>query len=311
MSPNLKLINGLLKTNSLKMVRTIKEGKIMAQKLTGKSAVVTGGGSEMGIGKEVALAMATEGAQVVVNDITKDPDGTWGADRVVREIKKAKGSAVANYDSVTTMSGGENIIKTATSNFGRVDILVNCAGNFIARPTVDYTEDEWDSTIAIHLKGLFSCTRAAIIEMIKQKSGGRIINITSVGAFPPNLGPGPATAYATAKAGVLGFTKMLSLEMEEHGITVNAISPNAVTGLFPFREMFGAQRYGPEFVAPIIVFLATDEAKNITGQFIYSGGGDIAIFDQPMQMPEPPRFTQKTGKWTVDELIKIIPPLIR
>jgi len=98
--------------------------------------------------------------------------------------------------------------------------------------------------------------------------------------------------------------------MEKYGITVNAISPNAATVLFPFPEMFGAKRYGPEFVAPVIVFLATDEAKSVTGQIIYSGGGDVAIHDQPMQMPEPPRFIQKTGKWTVDELIKIIPPLI-
>jgi NAD(P)-dependent dehydrogenase (short-subunit alcohol dehydrogenase family) len=294
----------------MKIVREISEGRIMAQKLKGKVAVVTGAGSENGIGKEVALAMASEGANVVVNDITKDTAGTWGADSVVMEIKQAGGTAIANYDSVATMSGGENIIKTATSNFGRVDILVNCAGNFISGPTVDCTEDEWDLIMAIHLKGLFSCTRAAVREMLKQKSGGRIINFTSIAAFPHELGPEPAIAYGTAKAGVLAFTKTLSLEMEKNGITVNAISPNAATVLFPFPEMFGAKRYGPEFVAPVIVFLATDEAKNITGQIIYSGGGDIAIHDQPMQTPEPPRFIQKTGKWTVDELIKIIPPLI-
>jgi NAD(P)-dependent dehydrogenase (short-subunit alcohol dehydrogenase family) len=280
----------------------------MAQKLRGKVTVVTGGGG--GIGREVALAMVAEGAKVVVNDIGKEPDGTSTADKVVEEIKKAKGTAVANYDSVATMAGGSNIIKTATNNFGRIDILVNCAGNFVVRPTADLTEDEWDSILAVHLKGLFVCSRAAIKEMIKQKSG-RIINITSIAAWSPTLGPGPTLAYCTAKAGVLGFTKMLSLEMEEHGITVNVISPNAVTDLFPYREMYGAPRYGPEFVAPIIVFLATDEAKDITGQIIYSGGGVIAIHDHPMQMPEPPRLLQKKGKWTIDELIKAIPPLIR
>ncbi len=283
----------------------------MTQRLAGKVAVVTGGGNESSIGKEVALAMAAEGAKVVVNDISKDSQGKWTADRVVAEIKNAGGTAAANYDSVATMSGGEKIIKTAISSFGRVDILVNCAGNFIARPTMDYTEKEWDSVLGVHLKGLFSCTQAALKEIIKQKSGGSIINITSIAAWPASLGAGPAIAYGTAKAGVLGFTRMLALELQEHGITVNAISPNAVTGLFPQREMYGFKRYGPEYVAPVIVFLATAEAKNITGQIIYSGGGDIGVYEHPMQMPQPPMFIQKTGKWTVDELIRAVPPLIK
>ena len=145
----------------------------MAEKLKGKVAVVTGAGSPVGIGKEVALAMAAEGASVVVNDVGRDPDGTSGADRVVEEIKKANGTAVANYDSVATLSGGENIIKTAISNFGRIDILVNCAGNIKHMPIAEMTEDDWDSVIDVHLKGHFGCTKAAIAEMVKQESGGR------------------------------------------------------------------------------------------------------------------------------------------
>jgi NAD(P)-dependent dehydrogenase (short-subunit alcohol dehydrogenase family) len=145
--------------------------------------------------------------------------------------------------------------------------------------------------------------------MIKQKSGGRIINITSMAAFPPGLGPGPTIAYSTAKAGILGFTKNLSLEMIEHGITVNAISPIAVTDLFPIegRVVDGVQMFGPEFVAPIIVYLATDEAKEITGQIIYSGSGDLIVYAPPMQMPGAHQYIYKNGKWTIDELIDIMP----
>jgi NAD(P)-dependent dehydrogenase (short-subunit alcohol dehydrogenase family) len=281
----------------------------MAQRLTGKVAVVTGGGN--GIGRGVVLDMVAEGAKAVVNDIGKDPDGTSAADRVVEEVKEAGGSAVASYDSVATMAGGQNIIKTATSKFGRIDILVNCAGNFIFGPTADLAEAGWDSIINTHLKGPFSCSQAAIREMIKQKSG-RIINITSIAAWPPMLGPGPSIAYGTAKAGILGFTKMLSLEMKEHGITVNAISPAATTKLFPDTQRIigGTQTYDPEFVAPIIVYLATDEAKDITGQIIYSGAGDLCIYSPPMTMPGAHQYIHKMGKWTVDELVELIPRMI-
>ena len=112
----------------------------MANKLEGKVAIITGAGSPAGIGKEVALAMAAEGAKVVVNDIYKDPDGSYGADRVVKMIKDAGGTAAANYDSVASMEGGQNIVKTAVDNFGRVDILVNTAGNYKIVPTIELTE---------------------------------------------------------------------------------------------------------------------------------------------------------------------------
>jgi NAD(P)-dependent dehydrogenase (short-subunit alcohol dehydrogenase family) len=283
----------------------------MNQNLKGKAAVVTGGGD--GIGREVALAMSAEGAKVVVNDIGQDTDGTKKADKVVEEITKAKGTAVANYDSVATMSGGENIIKTATSNFGRIDILVNSAGNFKYMPkTTELTESDWDSIIAVHLKGHFSCVKAAIPEMIKQKSG-RIINISSRAATftTANL------AYNTAKAGILGFTLMLSAELKEHGITANAILPSATTKLFPGPgpqlgdNMPGYLERGPELLAPIIVYLATDAAKDVTGQLIYASGGDLCIYARPLQLPGPHTFIRKIGKWSIEELSNIIPPLVK
>jgi NAD(P)-dependent dehydrogenase (short-subunit alcohol dehydrogenase family) len=293
-------------SNGLKIVKFLKECETMAQKLAGKVAVVTGAGSEVGIGKEVAKAMAAEGAKVVVNDIGKDPDGTMGADRVVKEITDAKGTAVANYDSVTSMEGGASIIKTATDNFGRVDILVNTAGNFIAGPTPDFTEEDWDKVINVHLKGLFACTQPALREMIKQKSGGRIINITSIAAWQPVGGGG--AAYGTAKAGVLGFGRFLSVEMKEHGITVNAVSPKAKTRLFPM-----AGDVGPDHVAPLPVYLATDEAKDITGQIIFIGAGMLMVFSPLMTMGPPgahQHLHHKRGIWTVDELITIMPRMV-
>ena len=292
-----------------KRVFSQKYGKgemfLMTQRLKDRSAVVTGSGD--GIGKDVALALAEEGAKVVVNDINKD-----NADKVVEEIKKAGGTAVANNDSVATMEGGENIIKTATANFGRIDILVNCAGNFKALPTVEVTEEIWDSIITVHMKGHFSCSQAAIKEMLKQKHG-RIINISSrAAAFGPASLP-----YSAAKAGILGMTSMLSAEQKDNGITVNCILPSAHTQLFPWGvpnvgdNMPVMLDRGPDYVAPVIAYLATDEAGCINGKYIYSSGGDICIYAHPFQLPgESHMFIRKMGKWTIDELGEVIPKLL-
>ncbi|MFC1918908.1 SDR family NAD(P)-dependent oxidoreductase [Chloroflexota bacterium] len=283
----------------------------MAKKLEGKVAVVTGAASPRGVGREVAKAMATEGAKVVVNDIGKGPDGAYAADKVVEEIKKTNGVAVANYDTVATMAGGENIINTAISNFGKIDILVNTAGNTFPAPFPDITEEQWDAIMDVHIKGHFSCSKAAIPHMMKQKSG-RIINFSSRGAF---FTSGRNFAYSSAKAGVMGFTVALSNEFKDYNITANCILPSAVTQLFPQEKtktssnMPLASDYSPEFVAPIVVYLATDEAKEITGQFIYAGGEDLCIYAAPFVVPPAHAFIRKAGKWTVDELIEAIPPL--
>jgi NAD(P)-dependent dehydrogenase (short-subunit alcohol dehydrogenase family) len=284
----------------------------MAQRLANKVAVVTGAGSRVGVGKEVVLAMAGEGASVIANDIVRNPSGSYAVDDLVAQIKKNGGKAAASHDSVTTLKGAQNIIKSAINNFGRIDILVNTAGNFIIKPTVEYPESDWDVIMDVHLKGHFGCTQAALREMIKQKSGGRIINFTSKVAWPMSLGPGPAIAYCTAKAGILGFTKALSLEVKEYGITVNAIAPEASTNLFqiPGRVVNGVQEFGPEYVAPIVVYLATDEAKDVTGQIIYSGSGDIIIYAPPLTPPGGHQYLHKNGKWTVDELIEIMPRML-
>jgi NAD(P)-dependent dehydrogenase (short-subunit alcohol dehydrogenase family) len=163
------------------------------------------------------------------------------------------------------------------------------------------------------LKGHFSCSKAAAVEMIKQRSG-RIINFSSRGA----AGGGSGTvAYCSAKAGILGLTSQLSNELIRHGITVNAILPSADTKLFPYSGRKYKTGYPdpisvePHYIAPMIVFLATDKAQDITGRFIYACGGDIGIYARPLRLPaETNTFIRKMGKWTVDELSEVIPPLI-
>jgi NAD(P)-dependent dehydrogenase (short-subunit alcohol dehydrogenase family) len=282
------------------------------KKLLDKVAVVTGAGSEVGIGKEVALALAAEGAKVVVNDISTGKDGIRGADKVVAIITGAGGTAVPNYDSITTMQGAGNVIQAAIRNFGRIDILVNTAANWVCKPVTETSEAEWDFIMSVQLKGLFGCTQAALKEMVKQKKGGRIINFISSAAFADSLGPGGAIAYSTAKAGVAGFTNALALEMNSYGITVNAISPWARTSLFPDdRTVNGVRVVGPEYIAPLVVYLATDAAKDVTGQFIFSSGGDIRVLERPFQNPEERHWAHKDGKWTVDELIEVMPKVLR
>jgi NAD(P)-dependent dehydrogenase (short-subunit alcohol dehydrogenase family) len=281
----------------------------MTDKLKNMSAVVTGSGG--GIGREVALALAKEGAQVVINDIGKNADGTYVADSVVKEIKNFGGTAVANRDSVNTMASGENIIRTAINSFGRIDILVNCAGFSRNALCTEQSEKDWDDLIAVHLKGHFACTQPAIKEMIKQRSG-RVINFSSRAGFLYATGGPGSLAYSTAKAGIVGFTIALSADLKQYGITVNGILPSAITKGFPEKRprFGGGELLGPEFVPPIIVFLATPEAKNITGQFFYASAGDIIILPRPMQLNGPVKFIRKDGMWTLDELSRIVPPMV-
>jgi NAD(P)-dependent dehydrogenase (short-subunit alcohol dehydrogenase family) len=278
--------------------------KIVTRKLEGKVAVITGAGG--GIGGEIAKYMAAEGAKIVVNDFGKDADGNMAADKVVLQIQKAKGVAVASFDSVATVTGGANIINTAISNFGRIDILVNTAGAGKAGKLTEVSEKDWDLTISVHLKGHFSCSKAAAEEMIKQKSGGRIINFSSNAGFTFANVPFFDVSYATAKAGIVGFTAKLSGELRDYGITVNAIFPSAVTKGFPDKRP-GAD--SPEYIAPIVVYLATDDAKNITGQLFTTYGGNIGIYPRPIQKPS--MLICKSEKWTLDELERIVPTMVK
>ena len=291
----------------------------MSDRLKDKVAVVTGAGR--GVGRGIALLMADEGAKVVVNDLGGGTDGsgasTSPADEVVAEIKKMGGEAVANYDSVATVEGGENIIKTAVDNFGRIDILVNNAGILRDRMVFNMSPEEWDAVIKVHLYGVFNCTKPAAILMRQQRSG-RIISMTSTSGITGNAGQ---ANYGAAKAGIAGFTRVCARDLGRYGITVNSIAPGAATRMTVSPEMEEAlerrvQRgeitaeqaaarrpADPDDVAPLAIFLATDAAANINGCVFGAAGGRIDLYPHLV----PIKSIYKDGRWTPDELDKLIP----
>jgi len=281
-------------------------------KLDGKVAAITGSGR--GIGRGIALLMVKEGAKVVVNDLGGSVHGE-GADRapaqqVVDEIKKAGGQAVANTDNIATVKGGESLVQTAVDSFGKLDILVNCAGILRDRMIFNMTEEEWDAVIAVHLKGHFCTIRPASALMRQQKSG-RIINFSSGAA----LGSPGQPNYAAAKAGILGLTYSCANALAKYGITCNAIMPGAATrmtdtipanfaqqmGLTTTSEQAQASPMDPVNVAPVVVFLASDEAQNVTGQCIGASGYRISLYTH--MVPEKVIYSQ--GPWDLDHLFKV------
>lgn len=278
--------------------------------LKDKVAVVTGAGR--GIGREISLLMAREGAKVVVNDLGGKEDGTGDsstpADEVVHEIKALGGQAVANYDSVVTMAGGLAIVQTVLDHFGRVDIVVNNAGILRDRMIFNMTEEEWDAVLNTHLKGTFAVTRAAVPHMREQK-WGRIINMTSTSGLVGNVGQ---ANYAAAKLGIVGFTRVVALDMARYNVTANCISPFAWTrmiGTIPTETEAQRQRVeklkklSPAHIAPMAVFLASDDAKDVSGQVFGVRGKEIMLFCQM----RPIRTIHHAEGWTPQRLAEIFP----
>ncbi len=278
--------------------------------LKGKVAVVTG--AARGIGREIAMLLARQGAQVVVNDYGGSEAGTGEsrapADEVVDEIKKARGQAAANYDSVASMAGGQAIIKTALDAFGRIDIVVNNAGILRDRMIFNMTEEEWDGVINTHLKGAFAVTRAAAPIMREQK-WGRFINMTSTSGLVGNIGQ---ANYAAAKLGIVGLTKVTALDMARYNVTANCISPFAWTrmiGTIPTEtevqkaRVEKIKKLSPAHIAPVAAFLATEQAKDITGQIFGVRGKEIMLFGHHRPIT---RIHNDEG-WTVEKLAEIFP----
>jgi len=271
--------------------------------LDGKVAIVTGSGG--GIGRCHALALAKEGAKVVINDVGGDRSGTGGAksmaDKVVDEIKAAGGQAVANYDSVATMAGGKAIVQTAIDAFGRLDILVNNAGILRDKTLLKMDEAMWDGVIAVHLKGTFACTQPAAAFMKDQGQGGRIINTSSTSGLLGNFGQ---ANYGAAKAGIAGFTRVCAIEFAKHGITVNALVPVAKTRMTEDLPAFSQLEEGqldPAHISPVMVFLASDLAKDITGKFFLIRGPQISAMEVKVT-----EGVAKKGMWTPQEIAKNI-----
>jgi len=230
-------------------------------------AIVTGAGE--GIGREYALDLAKRGAAVVVNDIGYGADKVRTADRVVDEIKKIGGQAVASFDTVATMEGGRNIVDTAMDHFGKVDILINNAGILRDRSFMKMTEQEWDDVIAVHLKGAFCVTQPAV-KMMKENNYGRIVFTASSSGMYGNFGQ---SNYGAAKMGVIGIMNTLKLETAKYNIKINTVAPNASTGMtrgvFPDEV---AKRIRPEFNTPIVTFLCAEGNRESGMIFTMSAG---------------------------------------
>jgi len=279
-------------------------------RLDGKVAVVTGGGR--GLGRSIVSELVRHGAAVVVNDLFRDESGVSAADLLVAQIQAAGGRAVASYDSVAAFESAQQIIDTGVAAFGRIDTLVNCAGNWARTNILEIEEDEWDSISSVHLDGHAGCTRAAINQLLAQGSPGRIITVSSRGSFWSQ-----GVAYAAAKAGIMGLTASLSAKYSGLGITVNCVLPSAVTQLFPsdastrlLGGMPASTDMDPDCVAPLVAFLCTDAADAVTGRYLYSSGGDICVYTHPMMLVDTNVLVRNTGRWTLDQVTETLPPLL-
>jgi NAD(P)-dependent dehydrogenase (short-subunit alcohol dehydrogenase family) len=246
--------------------------------LDGKVAIITGAGG--GLGRGHALLLAKEGSSVVVNDLGGDRagggKGTQMADQVVDEIKAAGGQAVANYDNVATVESGKNILKTALDAFGKVDILVNNAGILRDKTHAKMGEADWDSVIAVHLKGTFCVTQPVFTHMRERGEGGVIVNTSSTSGLLGNFGQ---TNYGAAKAGIMGFTRCLALEGKKYGIRVWGLAPMAVTRMTEDLPGMGGDdmktTMDPTKISPTVLYMVSSLSKDKTGICLYSGPGKV------------------------------------
>lgn len=290
----------------------------MPNNLEGKVAIVTGAGR--GIGRGVAKLMAEEGASVVICDLGGNVDGSGQdvsvAQQVVNEITETGGKAVACIESVVSMEGGEKIIQTAIDHFGRLDIVVTCAGILRDRMVFNMTEQEWDDVIAVHLKGTFTVVKHACI-LFRQQRSGRVITFSSESGLIGNSGQ---ANYGAAKSGIAGFTKVVAKDMGRYGVTANSIAPRATTRMIAAipdsaaeirarggvdslsgdgTEAGNIRDLDPDGIAPFVCYLASDYGANINGQTFLVYGDTISLVSQPR--PERAIWTE-TGHWEMDEI---------
>jgi NAD(P)-dependent dehydrogenase (short-subunit alcohol dehydrogenase family) len=289
----------------------------MSDLLKDRVAIVTGSGR--GVGRGVARLMAAEGAKVVVVDPGVNVDGSGFdqsiAEQVVGEIQAAGGTAVACTESVATMAGGERIVQTAMDNYGKLDIVVTCAGILRDRMIFNMSEQEWDDVIAVHLKGTFTVVKHACI-VFRQQRSGRIITFSSTSGLYGNSGQ---ANYGAAKDGIAGFTRVVSRDMGRYGVTANSVAPSASTrmttsvpdasrilrsarGIAGGSELLGKA----EDVAPFVTWLASEESVHVNGHVFHVTDGLVTLLNEP----EPVRTITKDGRWTVEELIRVFPATI-
>ena len=245
-------------------------------------------GAGRGIGRDIARCLAAEGAKVVVNDVgvSLGGDGTGEdpAADVCKEIEAAGGTAVPNHDSVSDFEAAGRIIGTAVDSFGSIDILVNNAGIVRDRTLVKMDESDYDAVIAVHQKGTFNTVRHAA-PLMKEAGYGRIVNMTSSAGLRGNFGQ---TNYGAAKAAIMGMTFVWALELGRYGITVNAVAPAGLTRMT--ENLFGGADAPPDqnpaLNAPLVAFLASEEASYVNGQVLGRTGFAYTIFQTPRQVAE-------------------------
>jgi NAD(P)-dependent dehydrogenase (short-subunit alcohol dehydrogenase family) len=268
--------------------------------LDGKVAIVTGAGG--GIGRAEARLFAREGARLVVNDVGGARDGEGAdpsaAEQVVAELIDMGAVAVASHDSVATMAGATALMKRAIDAFGRVDVLVNNAGILRDKSFLKMDEAMWDAVIDVHLKGTFLCSQVFAKQVVAQGGGGRVVNTTSVSGMLGNFGQ---ANYSAAKAGIYGLTRTMSIELQKHRMTVNAIAPIAKTRMTEDLPMFqGVDSLTPEHIAPSALFLGSDLCADRTGQVLAVAGARVCAFKV---VETPGRFKETShGVWTAQEI---------
>lgn len=279
-------------------------------RLDGKVAVVTGSGR--GLGLAFAKALAQAGAAVVVNDI--DAEAT---EEAVKAIAAIGGRAAGETVAVGGAQAADRLVNRALDAFGRLDIMCTNAGILRDRVLWNMSDEEFDLVLETHLRGTFTCARAAVRHMRAQGEGGSIVTISSIAGQRGNIGQ---TNYAAAKAGIAAFARTWAIECARANITVNAIVPAALTqmvatipGMARYVEALargeplppeirkGMGMGSPEDVAPLLVFLASDAARHITGQCIGIGGDKLALWSHPQEI----RVAYRDGGWTPDAIAQV------
>ena len=281
---------------------------------TGRVVVITGAGN--GIGRAHALAFATQGAKVVVNDLGGSRDGTGSsagpAQAVADEITAAGDEAVANTDDISSWAGAERLIRQAVDTFGGLDVVVNNAGILRDRMIVTMTEQDWDAVIAVHLKGTFAVLRHAAAYWRQRSKDGhandaRVINTTSSSGLFCNPGQGN---YGAAKAGIASLTIIAAKELERYGVTVNAIAPTALTRLTEdvpmMRDAAAATELGPEAISPLVVWLGSAESRPVTGRVFGVWGNAITVLEGWVNGPS----ASRDSRWDPAALTAVVPGLV-
>ena len=268
--------------------------------LEGKVAVVTGAGG--GLGRTHALLLAKEGAAVVVNDLGGARDGTGSstsmADGVVEEIRAAGGQAIAHYGSVSAKDDASGMIDAAVNEFGKIDICICNAGILRDKSFKNMSDDMWDVVLDVHLRGTYLVTKAAYDKMLELGNGGRIIMTSSTSGLLGNFGQ---TNYGAAKAAIAGFMRCLWLEGLKYGITVNVLAPTAMSRLTEDILPEAVQdKFPPETVSPAVVWLCTDEAKEVTGRQWLVAGNNVSLLSWQVTPIADRELSE--GPWDVAEI---------